>query len=117
MTRIQHERRAVPSASQALGIAKMAGPPPAWPAPHDVVTVSIAVPEPLVIGDALLTLRIGSQTFKLGQAISAPGQGHKAASFILTPEAFAALPQGAAVVLENGAQRFDLGPLDKSLLR
>ncbi len=87
-----------------------------WPAERDVVTVLMSVPEPLVIGGSLLTLRFGDQAFRLGQVLSGPTQGQKAARFILTPEAFAALPQGATMTLENGAQVFDLGPLDKALL-
>ncbi|MEI6641568.1 MAG: hypothetical protein WCL10_05990 [Novosphingobium sp.] len=115
VSRILRERRSVVSASQVIGSAKFAAAP-VWPAPREVVTIAISVPEPLVIGGALLTLRIGDQTFRLGQAVSVPTQGLKAARFILTPEAFAALPQGAPMVLENGAQRFDLGTLDKAML-
>jgi hypothetical protein len=91
--------------------------PPAPPTARNVVTFAISVPEPLVIGGALLTLRIGDQEFKLGQAVPVATRGMLAARFILTPEAFAALPQGAAMVLENGAQHFDLGMLDKAILR
>jgi dienelactone hydrolase len=116
VTRILREKRTVVNASQSISLARMAAPP-ALPAPRDVVTLSLAVPERLVIGDALLTLRIGDQAFQLGQVVPAPNGGLKAARFILSPEAFAALPQGAAMVLENGAQRFDLGPLDKAMLR
>ena len=116
VTRILREKRPVTTATQAVQSAKKAMAP-RWPVQHDVVTVSIAVPEPLVIGGSLLTLRIGDQAFRLGQVISVPTQGQRAARFALTPEAFAALPQGAAMILENGAQQFDLGPLDKAMLR
>ena len=116
VTRIEREKRPVVTASQAISSARMAGPPPP-PTARNVVTLAISVPEPLVIGGALLTLRIGDQAFKLGQAVPVATRGMLAARFILTPEAFAALPQGAAVVLENGAQRFDLGMLDKAMLR
>ena len=116
VTQILRERRPVVTATQAIMSARR-GPATVWPAPRPVVTVAIAVPETLVIGGALLTLRIGEQSFKLGQAVSVPTQGLKAARFILNPEAFAALPQGAPMVLENGAQRFELGALDKAMLR
>ena len=116
VTRILRERRTVVTASQAISSAKMAAPP-VWPSPREVITVAITVPQPLVIGGALLTLRIGDETFRLGQATSVPTQGMKAARFILTPTAFAALQQGAPMVLENGNQRFDLGTLDKTMLR
>jgi predicted dienelactone hydrolase len=115
VNRIVRERRPVVTATQAIMSAKMKAAP-VWPAPRPVVTMAITVPESLVIGGALLTLRIGDQTFKLGQAVSVPTQGLKAARFILSPAAFDALPQGAAMVLENGAQRFDLGALDKTML-
>ena len=116
VTRILRERRAVVTASQAISSAKMAAPP-VWPSPREVVSFAITVPEPLMIGGALLTLRIGGESFRLGQAISVPTQGMKAARFILTPEAFAALQQGAPMLLENGNQRFNLGVLDKTMLR
>ncbi|OYU37142.1 hypothetical protein [Novosphingobium sp. PASSN1] len=116
VTQILRERRPVVTATQAIMSARR-GPATVWPAPRPVVTVAIAVPETLVIGGALLTLRIGEQSFKLGQAVSVPTQGLKAARFILSPEAFDALPQGAPMVLENGAQRFELGALDKAMLR
>ena len=116
VTRVLGERRAVVTSSQAISSAKMAAAP-VWPSPREVVSFAITVPEPLVIGGALLTLRIGGESFRLGQAISVPTQGMKAARFILTPEAFAALQQGAPMLLENGNQRFDLGVLDKTMLR
>lgn len=116
VTRIARERRQVVTATQAIMSARMAAAP-RWPAPREVVSITISVPEKLVIGGALLTLRIGDQSFKLGQAVPVPTQGLRSARFILNPGAFGALPQGAAMVLENGAQRFDLGPLDKAMLR
>jgi hypothetical protein len=116
VTQILREKRTVVNASQSILRARMAAPP-ALPAPRNVVTVALSVPERLVIGDALLTLRIGDQAFQLGRVVPAPTGGLRAARFILSPEAFAALPQGAAMVLENGSQRFDLGTLDKAMLR
>ena len=115
VTRILLEKRQIISAAQAVPSGRMAKAT-LWPAQRNVVTLSIAVPEPLVIGGSLLTLHIGDQAFRLGQVLSGPTQGQKAARFVLTPEAFAALPQGATMTLENGAQVFDLGPLDKALL-
>jgi hypothetical protein len=116
VTRIVRERRPIATATQAIRSAKLAAAP-LWPAAREVVTLAIAVPEPLVIGGSLLTLRIGDQTFRLGQATVVATQGLRAARFYLSPEAFAALPQGAAMILENGSQRFDLGALDKAMLR
>ena len=116
VTRIQREKRQITTATEAVKSATKAMVP-LWPAQHDVVTVSISVPEPLVIGGSLLTLRIGDQVFRLGQVVSVPTQGQRAARFFLTPEAYEALPQGATMTLENGAQVFDLGSLDKAMLR
>lgn len=116
VTRILKEKRAIATASQVIGSAKLAAAP-LWPAARDVVTLAISVPEPFVIGGSLLTLRIGDQTFRLGQMLPVATQGLRAARFYLTPAAFAALPDNAAMTLENGSQRFDLGPLNKALLR
>ena len=116
VTRIVREKRQIASASQAIGSAKLAAAP-LWPNARDVVTLTISVPERLVIGGSLLTLQIGDQSFRLGQAVPIASQGLKAARFYVPPAAFAALPDGAAMVLENGGQRFDLGKLNKALLQ
>lgn len=116
VTRIAREKRPIVSATQAIRAARLAAAP-RWPAAREVVTVTVSLPEPLVIGASLLTLRIGDQSFRLGQAMPVATRGLRAARFYLPPTAFAALSDGAAMVLENGGQVFDLGPLDKALLR
>jgi hypothetical protein len=108
--------RTIVTAEQAIKSAKRAAAPAA-PTPGEVIIMAITVPEPIVIGGSLLTLRIGEQAFRLGQAISVPKKGIKEARFTLMPDAFASLTDGTTMTLENGAQRFDLGKLEKALLR
>jgi len=116
VTGIVREMRTIVTAEQATKSAKRAAAPAA-PTPGEVIIMAITVPEPIVIGGSLLTLRIGEQAFRLGQAISVPKKGIKEARFTLMPDAFASLTDGTTMTLENGAQRFDLGKLDKALLR
>ncbi|MFM9935734.1 MAG: hypothetical protein ACKVOL_06000 [Novosphingobium sp.] len=116
ITGILREMRRVAPAAQTIAGARLARAP-ASPAKRAVVTMTIAVPQSLVVGGALMTLRIGDEAFRLGEVVSVPKLGQRAARFTLTPEAFDALENGAAMTLENGAQRFDLGTLDKALLR
>ncbi len=116
VTRILQEKRPIMTATQVIRTAKLAAAP-RWPVKRDVISIAISLPEPLVIGGSLLTLRIGGQSFLLGQAVPLAAKGFRAARFYLPPAAFAALADGTPMMLENGTQRFDLGPLDKSLLR
>lgn len=116
VTGIQREMRPIVPVAQTTAGARLAASPPS-PEKRAVVTMTIAVPQSLVVGGALMTLRIGDEAFRLGEVISVPKQGQRAARFTLTPEAFDALQDGTTMTLENGAQRFDLGKLDKALLR
>jgi hypothetical protein len=77
------------------------------------VEIELEGATPFPVRDALPVLRIGGKAFKISRFPNLSTTFTIA--FAMSRAEFDALPQGAQVVVESGAERWGVGPLDKRL--
>lgn len=93
-----------------VGLGRVAAVRPA-PAAAGQVEIELESRLPLPVRDALPVLTIGGKAFRLSRF---PNRASTLTiAFAMTRAEFDALPQGAEVVVESGAERWGFGRLDK----
>lgn len=105
------ERQYVPTGATPFSVE-----PESTPAPRLSIEIEVYSPNGFPARDAMPVLRIGDQEFVYSRYKDGGG---KTLIFSLTSEEFAALPEGAPIILSygSGSQEWLLGPLSKSQRR
>ena len=76
--------------------------------------IAVTSDAPIPVRDALLALEVDGQTLTTSRFAD---DADRTAIFTISRDAFAALPDGAAVTLVDGAERAGFGTLNKMALK